>query len=145
MKKFLRIISVVLMMSLILAVPVSAEVEIQPKGSAFFAAHNTYLYKTTATKFQIWFDVTSAGMMQELGVSTIEVERSYDGSNWDLMRIYEMEDYPEMIDTNTASHTGYVLYNLATSGCYYRAYITFYAKNSRGIGELGRYTAVMQM
>ena len=145
MKKLLRIISVVLMMSLILAVPVSAEVEVQPKGSAFFAAHNTYLYKTTATKFQIWFDVTSAGMMQELGVCTIEVERSYDGSNWDLMRIYEMEDYPQMIDTNTASHTGYVLYNLATSGCYYRACITFYAKNSSGTGKLFRYTAVMQM
>lgn len=145
MRKFSRIICVIVIMSLILAVPVSAEVEVQPKGSAFFVAHDTFLYKTTATKFQIWFDVTANGTMQELGVCTIEVERSYDGRNWDLMRIYDMEDYPQMIDTNTGSHTGYVLYNLATSGCYYRACITFYAKNSSGIGKLFRYTAVMQM
>lgn len=145
MKRFSRILCYILVFSLMLAVPVSAEVELEPRGSAFFAAHEVFLYKTGTKKFQVWFDVTGNGMMQELGVSSIEVDRSYDGVNWDLMRIYEMEDYPEMVGTNTSSHVGYVPYVYATPGCYYRAYITFYAKNSNGTGVLFRYTAVMQM
>ena len=35
-----------------------------------------------------------------------------------------------MVDQNTSSYAGYVTYSGASSGYYYTAYVTFYAKNS---------------
>ena len=145
MKKHSRIICSILILALILAVPVSAEENTVPRASAFFAIHDCYLYKTDSSTFQICFDVTATGTMRELGVSSIEVDRSANGVNWSLIRTYEAEDYPQMLCENTGSHDSYVTYRYATPGYYYRAYITFYAKNSSGTGELFRYTATLRM
>lgn len=146
MKKSLRILSLVLALSLFFALPVHAASVVEPRGSAFFSSYWTFLYKASSNSFEIWFDVDSnAAIMQEIGVSIIEVYRSADQENWTKMRTYEMEDYPEMIDDNTGSHTGYVTYNNATSGYYYRARVIFYAKNSTGIGERFVYTEILKM
>jgi hypothetical protein len=83
--------------------------------------------------------------MDELGVSSIEVDRSPDGENWTLIRTYDADDYSQMIRENTGSHEGCITYRYATPSYYYRAYITFYAKNSAGSGKRFRYTAVLQM
>ena len=50
-----------------------------------------------------------------------------------------------MVAQNTSAHGGYVPYNFATAGYYYRARITFYAKNSTGVGELDEYTEIIRM
>ena len=146
MKKLVRFVCMILVCSLVLAVPAQAESAVEPRGSAFFASYGTDLYKTSSSSFQIWFDVISnAATMQVLGVSEIIVYRSADQQSWSKMRTYEMDDYPEMVDQNTTYHGGYVTYNYATSGYYYRAYITFYAKNSTGIGERYVYTEILRM
>ena len=146
MKRRLRILCLVLALSLLMAFPVHAASNVEPRGSAFFSSYLTFLYKTSSTSFQVCFDVDSnAAIMQEIGVSIIEVYRSSDQENWTKMRTYEMEDYPEMIDDNTASHTGYVTYTYATPGDYYTARVIFYAKNSTGIGERFVYTQIIQM
>ena len=146
MNKCTRFICLLLAMCLIVAVPVSAEMVTEPRASAYFAIHNTFLYKTSTGSFEIWFDVTAnATTMQILGVSSIEVDRSPDGVNWSLVRTYDAEDYSEMLCENTGSHAGYVTYNYATPGYYYRAYVTFYAKNSSGSAKLFRYTATIQL
>ena len=146
MKKSLRILSLIVAFSLLLAFPVHAASEVEPRGSAFFSSYWTFLHKATSNSFEIWFDVdANAAAMQEIGVSMIEVYRSADQENWTKMKTYEMEDYPEMIDENTGSHTGYVTYNYATPGYYYTAYVTFYAKNSTGIGKRFVYTQIIQM
>lgn len=132
-------------MSLLLALPVSAESEPQTRASLFFVAHNCFLSRVDSSTFKICFDVLATGTMDELGVSSIEVDRSADGENWSLMRTYDAEDYPQMLCENTSSHDDYITYRYATPGYYYRAYITFYAKNSTGVGERYRYTAVMQL
>ena len=146
MKKFMRIVCLVLALSLLLVVPTYAESTVEPRGSAFFASYGTDLYKATSTSFEIWFDVDSnAAMMDVLGVREIIVYRSADQQSWTKMRTYDMEDYPNMVDTYAYSHTVYVTYGYATPGYYYRAYITFYAKDSRGIGERYVYTEILRM
>lgn len=145
MKKIIRITCAFLAICLLLAFPAFAESESHTRASLFFTAHDCYLYKVDSSTFEIWFDVTATGMMQELGVCSIEVERSADGVNWSSMRTYDSDDYSQMICENTSTHEGCITYRYATPGHYYRAYITFYAKNSSGTGKRQRYTATLQM
>ena len=146
MKKFTRFAAIILVLSLVLAIPAYAESTVEPRGSAFFASYGTDLYKTSSSSFQIWFDVTAnAATMDVLGVSEIIVYRSADQQSWTKMRTYDMEDYPQMVRQNTTAHIDYVTYNYATTGYYYTARITFYAKNSTGIGERDVYTEIIRM
>lgn len=145
MKKMIRLISMVLVICMFFAVTVHATETVEPRASAYFGAHDAFLYKTGSNKFQVWYDVTACTSVTELGVTQIIVYRSSDQTNWTKMRTYSYENYPEMMDYNSVSHTGYVTYSYATTGYYYRAHITFYAKNSTGSAKLFRYTAIMQM
>lgn len=146
MKSCIRTVCLILALCLLVAIPVHAQSNVEPRGSAFFSSYWTFLYKTSSTSFEVWFDVTAnAARMQELGASTIEVYESSDQQNWTKVKTYEKEDYPEMIDDNTGSHTGYVTYSEAKRGYYYYACVTYYAKNSTGIGENPKYTEILGM
>lgn len=147
MKKLIRFICMILVSSVLLAVPAQAASVVEPRASSFFSSYGTDLYKTSSTSFQIWFDViANAGTSpQELGVSEITLYRSANGQNWTNIKLYIMESYPCMVAYNTSSHIDYVPYNFATTGYYYRARITFYAKTSTGIGELDVYTEILKM
>lgn len=146
MKKILRTICMVIVLCLVFAMPAYAESNVEPRGSAFFGSYSTDLYKTSSSSFQIWFDVVSnVATMDVLGVSEIVVYRSADQQSWTKMRTYTMDNYPQMVDQSTTYHADYVTYNYATTGYYYRARITFYAKNSTGIGERDVYTEIIRM
>lgn len=146
MKKIIRLICMLLIISVFLTTTAYAQTVAASRGSAFFASYGTDLYKTSSTSFQIWFDVVAnASTMQELGVSEIVLYRSADKQSWASIKLYQKGVYPQMIAYNTGVHTDYVTYNFATSGYYYRAYITFYAKNSTGIGERDVYTEIIKM
>lgn len=147
MKKLVRFVCMILACSLFFAVPAQAATSVEPRGSAFFSSYGTDLYKTSSSSFQIWFDVTAnaGNTMQVLGVSEIVVYRSADQQSWTKMRTYTMENYPQMVDQNTEDHVGYVTYNYATTGYYYRARITFYAKNSTGSAIRDVYTEILRM
>lgn len=131
MKRFLKITSLLLVIVLMFAVPVCAEEESSTWSSSYFIGRDAYLYKTSSTKFQVWFDVDALRVMDEIGARTIKVQRSLDGSTWTTMFTYSREYYPQMIDTNSGSHAAYVPYT-GTEGYYYRAKVTFYAKDSTG-------------
>ena len=146
MKKLVRFISWLLVCSLFFAIPAQATTGAGTRESAFFSSYGTDLYKSSSSSFQIWFDVVSNVVtMDVLGVSEIIVYRSEDQQSWTKMRTYTMNSYPQMVEQNTTSHEGYVTYRYTTTGCYYRAYITFYAKNSTGIGERYVYTEILRM
>lgn len=146
MKKLVRGICMLLVCSLFFAVPAQAASIVEPRASAFFSSYGTDLYKTSSSSFQIWFDVVSNVVtMDVLGVSEIIVYRSADQQSWTKMRTYTMDNHPQMVAQNTSAHIDYVTYNYATPGYYYRAYITFYAKNSTGIGERYIYTEILRM
>lgn len=146
MKIKLRVLCLLLGISLLMVLPVHAASNVEPRGSAFFSSYWTFLDKTSSTSFDVIFDVTAnAAVMQELGASMIEVYESADQQSWTKVKIYEKEDYPEMIDYNTGSHMDYVTYDDAKPGYYYRACVTYYAKNSMGIGENFIYTEILRM
>jgi len=129
----------------VLAIPAYAQTTVEPRESAFFAYHDTYLYKTGTNEFQVWFDVTAHTHVTQLGVSEIEVYRSSNQENWIRMRTYKYEYYPELMDYDSGAHGGYVTYKNTTSGYYYKALVTFYAKNSTGSATLFRYTQILRM
>lgn len=131
MKRFTQILCILLIAVMILAVPAFAA----EQASAFFMKHSCYLWKTSSTSFQVWFDVTATGGMDELGVSEIVVQSSSDGVNWGTEQTYYRSSYSNLTAFNTGYHSGYVTFSRAVSGLYYRARVTFYAENGNGIGE----------
>lgn len=145
MKKFVRLVCMVLVCSLLLAVPAHAAAE-DTRASIFFGSYGVDLAKTSSTSFDIWFDVTAnAAIMDVLGVSEILLYKSADAQSWQEIKMYSMDAYAGMVAYNTTVHGGHVSYNFATPGYYYTAYITFYATNSRGTGERYVYTEILRM
>ena len=145
MKRPIRVASLLLALILLLAVPAQAATE-QSRASIFFSSYRTYLYKMSDTSFAICFDVVAnAAIMLEIGASEIELYESADQQNWTRIKIYKPSAHPDMMDYNTVSHAGYVMYYNAIPGYYYTACVTYYAKDSRGVGENPIYTEILRM
>ena len=138
MKRFVKLMCLVLVFALCLAIPVGAE-EIAPYASNYFMSYSTYLSGETSTSFEVWFSVTALRRMDKLGVEYIDILRSSDGSNWTVVKTYDSDDYPNLMTTNTSSHSGHVTYNNKKSGYQYKAYVQFYAKEGVNSGVLGAY------
>lgn len=128
MKRFVRIVCLLLVLSTVLVIPAFAA----EQGSNFFAAHSCYLWEVSDTEFQVWFDVTAVRGMDVLGVSEVIVQRSTDGVNWS-----DEAFYYDMYRNGSSYYGGHVTYSDVTSG-YYRAQVTYYAEDDTGVGE---YTA----
>lgn len=139
MKNFLRLICIVLSLSICMALPASADAGQNARASDYFHQISTYINRLNNTQFEVWFDLICVDRMDEIGASKITVQRSTDGTNWQNMFTYRSEHYPQMIAYNTVSHGACIPYH-GTLGYYYRGVVTFYAKNSSGIGEMYRYT-----
>lgn len=135
MKRFIQILCLLLIVTMVLAVPAYAA----EQASHFFMSHSCYLWEISDSAFQICYNVTAVGGMDVLGVSEIVVQRSSNGSNWeDVATYYDIYRY----DTGYCSNE--ITYSSATSGHYYRARVTFYAENSNGVGEYTDYTSSLR-
>ena len=144
MKRFSRMVSLLLAVLMVLAVPAAALENENARASSFFASSDVYLYQTSSTKFQAWFEVTALDGMDKLGASEIKIQESSDGTNWTTVKTCTMANYSNLICENTGFHGSYVSYT-GTIGKYYRAKITLYAENSTGVGERIRYTSAIQL
>ena len=138
MKRFVRLVGLVLVFAMCLAIPVGAA-EITPYASNYFMSYNAYLSGETSTSFEVWFSVTALRKMDKLGVDYIHILRSSDGSNWTVVKTYDSDDYPSLIATNTSAHAGHVTYTNKHSGYQYKAFVQFYAKEGVNSGVLGAY------
>ena len=138
MKKMIRVLSVVISVVLIIALPVQAT-EANTYSSVFFASYDSFLRNPSGNMLRMWFDVVGNGAMDKIGVESIELDRSSDGINWTTIRTFYAEDHPQMICENTGIAYDYVAYAVSY-GYYYRAYVTFYAENSRGFGNVYDYS-----
>lgn len=143
MKRFVKVITVVLVIVAMLMVPVHAE-EVEDRSSAYFLSSSTALTKITTTKIEAYFSVGAFDVMDELGASSIKIQRSSDGTNWTTMKTFTKSGYPQLICENTFSHAATVSYT-GTVGYYYRAKITLYAKDGTGIGEVVEYTSKVKL
>lgn len=145
MKRFLRMICIVLVFATLCSTTAFAAEKPAPRASNFFMSSSVYFWNVSANQYQIWFDVTAVGGMTELGVSEIRVERSTDLVNWTPVRTYYKSDYPQMTTkTETAFYANYVTY-YPSSGYAYQATVTLYARNSSGTGEMDVYTAILDL
>lgn len=125
MKRLIRLVSLVLVFSILLAIPAYAA---DNRASAFFSYTSAYLSKANDTTFHVSYHVTGTGGMDEIGVSCLKIQESSNNSTWTTVATYY-----NLIDTNTSMHAGHVTYT-GTANKYYRAYVEFYAKNDTGIG-----------
>ena len=139
MKRFVRIICLVLVFSMIIAIPAYASEQSQ-RASSYFSSFKAYCYTSDSGQLAVYFKVIATDTMDELGASTIKVQRSSNGTNWSTVQTFTKDVYTQMKNTNTVMHAT-TLYCTKTSGYYYRAYVEFYAKNSAGTGSYDYYTA----
>lgn len=133
-----------LLITAVLAIPVSAAEYRSVDASDYFMSTELYLRKNSSTQFDICFEATGVGTMDEIGASLIKVQRSSNGSSWSDVKTYTKESYPQLIDKNTTIHNHEEPYS-GTQGYYYRAYIEFYAQKGYNVGTLYRYTASIKL
>lgn len=143
MKLFTKVLCVLLAFALMIPATIFAE-EAGTWSSAFFTEIRAYLVQASTYTFEIWFDLTATGGMEELGVSEIKLERSSDNSNWMTIKTYEPDRYSQLMDANSAFHSGHVTYT-GTTGFYFRARVLFYAKDETGAGTMTFYTQSLYM
>lgn len=134
MKRFVRLVCLLVVFSMVMVIPAFAETEISPWASSYFASRLGYLHQTYPTQFRVWGEVEAVGLMDKLGMSSITVQRSSDDKNWSDMKTYTKDTYTNLICENTTQHSAYVNY-AGTAGYYYRAVILFYAKKGTGEAE----------
>lgn len=142
MKKIVRSICILLIMAILFSVPVHAE-EQSTWSSSYFASFQLYI-RYTGTQVRIWFDLTGTRVMDTLGVSEIVLERSVNNATWTTVKTYSPDDYPQMLEYNTASCVNHVTYE-GSRYYYYRAYITLYAKSGSGQATMCRYTSPVRV
>lgn len=137
MKRFVRTICLLLVLSVVLAIPALAA---ESRASHFFMSSSVYLANVSGKSFEAWFEVTAVEGMDILGAKTIKIQRSSDGSSWTTVKTFSKDTYTNLVDTNTGTHATGVSYT-GSSGYYYRAYIQLYAKNGVNTGTMDRYTS----
>jgi hypothetical protein len=134
MKRFIRSICLLMVLTTVLAIPAMAAESWDNRSSSYFSSYDAYLHWTSSSQFQVWFNVTGTGRMDEIGASSISIQRKpTNGSAWETVATYSKTSCPSLIAYNTVTHSSYVGGTKA-SGYTYRAYVTFYAKNSSGTG-----------
>ena len=144
MKRFTRCVCVLVVVVMMFSSTALAAETTEPRASNYFMYSSVYFWNTSGNNYEIWFDVSAVGTMQELGTSKIIVQRSTDEENWTTVKTYYKADYPQMTATNTAVHYGCVPFT-ATSGYSYRAIVYLYARNSSGYGSMRETTALLDL
>lgn len=140
MNRLVRYVSLILVIAMAMAIPANAAENVSERSSSFFASSSVFLYETSDTTFQAWFDVTCMRTMEKVGASMIKIQRSSDNENWTTMKTYYMEDYTNLVREDNVTHAACVTYT-GTRGYYYRAFIKLYAKDDTGSAVWSRYTS----
>lgn len=138
LKKTIRFVAVLLVLATLFAVPAQAA-GTSVYASRYFVSYGTYIHVVEGNHLQIWFEMVGTDIMNKIGVSEIIIKRSSDNQNWTNVYWYYPEDYSSMMVSNEGDHVGYVPF-YGTHGYYYKAYVTFYAKDSAGVGTICDYT-----
>ena len=139
MKQYIRLIALALIVVLIFTPVANASELPQQKASYYFSMTGIDIVKVSSTQFRVWFDVTATHTMKQVGASKIVVERSSNQTDWTVIKTYRSESYSSMLYSNTVGHTSYITHS-GTPGYYYRAEVTFYAKDSSGTGTYAYYS-----
>ena len=141
MKRFLRLVCLLVVFATLAAVPSYAQ-EVTPRGSNELSSYRAYCTKISSTQVVVSFQVIGTDALDEIGANTIKVQYSSDGVNWTTARTFRKANYPSMVDHNTGMHGG-ELTAIVPSGKQYRAYVEFYGEKDGGLTVRSYYTAVI--
>lgn len=135
-KKSIMIRLMALLMVIVLMVPVCASAAapetVQPYASAYLDNYSAYVYLPGNGEVRVYFDVQGTGTMDELGVLTIEIWESTNGSTWTWKESFTHDTTSGMLSYNDNFHSGHVSYN-GVAGRYYKAYVCVWGgKNGNG-------------
>ena len=141
MKRFTKGICLLLILATLLPTSALAAVPEDTVGtnSLFFVNYSTYCWQIADDQFEVWFDVSAQRAMDKLGAQRIIIQKSSDGENWINVMTFLSSYYEYLLGANRGYYSGHVTYK-GVQGCYYRAYVTFYAEDSVGIGKVSAHT-----
>ena len=129
-----KLIAFVLVLAMISPLSVSAAglEQAQTRASDYLSSYNTYVCAMGGGKLQIWYTVVGMDDMDEIGVLSIKLYESTNGTTWTRVKTYSHENYSSMLLEDDFFHSSYVSYN-GTAGKYYKAYVCIWAgKNGSG-------------
>ena len=123
-KAIVRMITCVLIVTMIVPMGVSAEV--QPRASDYLSAYNAYVYLPGDGEVRVYFNVQGTTVLDELGALTIQIyECSTNSSNindWTWKKTFKHDTTTGMLCYNDYFYGSSVTYQ-GTAGKYYRAYV----------------------
>lgn len=127
-KIVIRIVSIFLIVALLTPVQSFAtpNMGVTPRASYYLDSYNTYLYRESFGKIQVWFTVTGVDYMDEIGTLSIRIYESTDQETWTWVKTYTNQDTPSMLGNNKIYYSGHVDYQ-GTIGRYYKAYVCIWA------------------
>ena len=127
-KKTLRIIALVVMLTLTLAIAVSAA----ENASDYIAATSAWITRDGNT-VEVNFYIIGTGTMDQLGLTCVDLYESVP-NGWTLVKTFDSTDsqyHNTMLASNTGGHAGYLTYSGSASKSYY-ATCYFYAEKNGG-------------
>ena len=141
MKRFLRIVCLLVVFATLAAIPAYAQ-EVTPRGSDELSSYRAYCTKKTSTSVVVSYQVVGTGIIDEIGANTIKVQYSSDGTNWTTAKTFQKSVYPSMVSHNTGMHGG-TWTATVPSGMQYRAYVVFYGEKDGSSTTRYYYTPVI--
>lgn len=141
MKRFLRLVSLLLVFATLAAVPSYAQ-EVTPRGSNELSSYRAYCTKTSSTTVVVSYQVLGADILDELGVNTVKVQYSSDGVNWTTAKTFQKATYTSMVNYGVSGHAG-TLTATVPSGKQYRAMVEFYGEKNGSFTERTYYTEII--
>ena len=141
--RLIKIVACILAFSLI--VPVGANAAAQdtfaPMASSYLASYTAYVCAMGSGDLEIWFRVTGTGTWADIGVLSIFLYESTDGSTWYWVKSYQHTEYSNLLAHNTYFNMSHVDYQ-GIAGRYYRAYVQIWAGPEDGGDTRYMWTAV---
>ena len=123
-----KLIAIALVISL--CAPIGAQAAmpetVQPMASAYLADYTAYICAMGNGDLEIWWEVTGTGYWADIGVLTVSLYESTDGTNFYWVKVYNFTNYPNMLwhdDYMCIDHVDYE----GVPGRYYKAYVCIWA------------------
>ena len=134
-----RVLSLVLILSLLaaaLCLPAAA------RSSDYISRSDALIAKSGTNSISIKTTTGSGSSMTSIGVTTIVIEQSANGTSWTPVRTYSSRYTAAMLGHNVMTHT-YTQTYTGPVNYSYRALVTFYAADKNGSDSFSLYSAVV--
>ena len=123
-----KLIAITLVISL--CVPIGAQAAmpetVQPMASAYLMSYRAYICAMGDGDLEIWWEVTGTRTLADIGVLSVSLYESTDGTNFYWVNSFRFTDYPNMLWHDYHFCVDHVDYE-GVPGRYYKAYVQIWA------------------